>query len=44
MVATQDVVDIMKESLFDVFCDEHGHKDFRRSGGMTKSKRVRVSE
>ncbi len=36
-----DVVDIMKESLFDIFSDEFGHVDFRRSRGLSKSKQVR---
>lgn len=31
---------MMKESLYDVFSDEFGHVDFRRSGGMSKSKQV----
>ena len=35
-----DVVDIMKESLYDVFSDEHGHVDFRRATGLSKSKQV----
>jgi hypothetical protein len=30
----------MKESMFDVLSDEFGHVDFRRSGGMSKSKQV----
>jgi hypothetical protein len=30
----QDVVEIMKESLYDVFCDELGECDFGRSHGM----------
>jgi hypothetical protein len=34
------VVDIMKESLYDVFVDEIGKVDFRRSGGMSKAKLV----
>lgn len=37
-----DVVEIMKESLYDVFTDEHGHLDFRRGSGMSKSKQTSV--
>jgi len=37
-----DIVDIMKESLYDVFSDELGHIDFRRSRGVSKSKQVQV--
>jgi DNA helicase MCM8 len=35
-----DVVEIMKESLYDLFSDEHGHVDFRRTSGMSKPKQV----
>jgi DNA helicase MCM8 len=35
-----DVVDIMKESLYDIFTDELGQVDFSRSTGMSKSKQV----
>lgn len=31
-----DVVDIMKESLFDKLTDENGYIDFRRAGGKSK--------
>ncbi|CAH1452171.1 unnamed protein product [Lactuca virosa] len=33
-----DVVEIMKESLYDKYVDEHGHVDFTRSGGMSRQK------
>ncbi|RAL53674.1 hypothetical protein DM860_012289 [Cuscuta australis] len=33
-----DVVEIMKESLYDKYVDEHGFVDFGRSGGMSKEK------
>ncbi|GAB2226932.1 hypothetical protein Droror1_Dr00008731 [Drosera rotundifolia] len=33
-----DVVEIMKESLFDKYLDEHGVVDFGRSGGMSQEK------
>ncbi|KAG6550803.1 hypothetical protein Mapa_007707 [Marchantia paleacea] len=36
-----DVVEIMKESLFDKFTDEHGTLDFGRSGGMSKQKEAK---
>jgi len=36
----KDVVDIMKESLYDVLSDELGHVDFRRSKGMSKAKQT----
>jgi DNA helicase MCM8 len=35
-----DVVEIMKESLYDVLTDEYGQLDFRRTTGMSKSKQV----
>jgi len=34
----QDVIDIMKESLYDKYVDEHGYVDFARSGGMSQPK------
>ncbi|OEL29223.1 putative DNA helicase MCM8 [Dichanthelium oligosanthes] len=37
----QDVVDIMKESLYDKYVDEHGFVDFARSGGMSRQKEAR---
>nr|GMD67635.1 probable DNA helicase MCM8 isoform X1 [Ipomoea batatas] len=33
-----DVVELMKESLYDKYVDEHGFVDFGRSGGMSKEK------
>ncbi len=36
----QDVVDIMKESLYDLFSDGFGHVDFRRTTGMSRSKQT----
>lgn len=37
----QDVVEIMKESLYDKYVDEHGHVDFGRSGGMSQQKEAK---
>ncbi|WVZ98868.1 hypothetical protein U9M48_044243 [Paspalum notatum var. saurae] len=37
----QDVVDIMEESLYDKYVDEHGCVDFARSGGMSQQKEAR---
>ena len=37
----QDVVEIMKESLYDKYVDEHGCVDFRRSGGMSQQKEAK---
>jgi DNA helicase MCM8 len=37
----KDVVEIMKESLCEVFSDEHGNLDFNRSKGMSKSKQTK---
>eukprot|EP01118_Nematostelium_gracile_P001084 TRINITY_DN1109_c0_g1_i1.p1 TRINITY_DN1109_c0_g1~~TRINITY_DN1109_c0_g1_i1.p1 ORF type:complete len:629 (+),score=144.99 TRINITY_DN1109_c0_g1_i1:341-2227(+) len=34
----KDVIEIMKESLFDRFEDEKGNLDFRRASGMSKTK------
>ncbi|KAM7262451.1 hypothetical protein ACFE04_000134 [Oxalis oulophora] len=36
-----DVVEIMKESLYDKYVDEHGQVDFRRSGGMSQQKEAK---
>ncbi|XP_020588426.1 probable DNA helicase MCM8 [Phalaenopsis equestris] len=36
-----DVVEIMKESLYDKFVDEHGFVDFARSGGMSQQKEAK---
>eukprot|EP01018_Ginkgo_biloba_P024667 Gb_07123 [translate_table: standard] len=36
-----DVVEIMKESLYDKFVDEHGCVDFARSGGMSQQKEAK---
>ena len=32
----------MKESLFDVFSDEHGMMDFRRTRGVSKAKQTNL--
>lgn len=37
----QDVVDIMKESLYDKYVDENGCVDFARSGGMSQLKEAK---
>lgn len=37
----QDVVEIMKESLYDKYVDEHGFVDFGRSGGMSQQKEAK---
>jgi len=37
----QDVVEIMKESLYDKLIDEHGVVDFGRSGGMSQQKEAK---
>ncbi|KAM0850012.1 hypothetical protein ACQ4PT_053363 [Festuca glaucescens] len=37
----KDVVDIMRESLYDKYVDEHGFVDFTRSGGMSQQKELR---
>lgn len=37
----QDVVEIMKESLYDKYVDEHGVVDFGRSGGMSQQKEAK---
>ncbi|XP_010543366.1 PREDICTED: probable DNA helicase MCM8 [Tarenaya hassleriana] len=36
-----DAVEIMKESLYDKFVDEHGVVDFGRSGGMSQQKEAK---
>ncbi|KAL3531896.1 hypothetical protein ACH5RR_005417 [Cinchona calisaya] len=36
-----DVVEIMKESLYDKYVDEHGLVDFARSGGMSQQKEAK---
>ena len=37
----QDVVEIMKESLYDKYVDERGVVDFGRSGGMSQQKEAK---
>ncbi|GAB4856728.1 DNA replication licensing factor mcm8 [Ancistrocladus abbreviatus] len=37
----RDVVEIMKESLYDKYLDEHGVVDFGRSGGMSQQKEAK---
>ncbi|XP_073008456.1 probable DNA helicase MCM8 [Typha latifolia] len=37
----KDVVEIMKESLYDKYVDEHGIVDFARSGGMSQQKEAK---
>lgn len=37
----QDAVEIMKESLYDKYVDEHGFVDFGRSGGMSQQKEAK---
>lgn len=37
----QDVVAIMKESLYDKYVDEHGIVDFGRSSGMSQPKEAK---
>lgn len=34
----QNVIEIMKESLYDKYVDEYGFVDFARSGGMSRQK------
>lgn len=41
MIKWQDVVEIMKESLYDKYVDEHGVVDFARSGGMSQQKEAK---
>jgi hypothetical protein len=38
LVLWQDVIEIMKESLYEKYVDEHGFVDFARSGGMSHQK------
>lgn len=38
---SQDVVEIMNESLYDKYVDEHGCVDFARSGGMSQQKEAK---
>ena len=40
-VILQDAVEIMKESLYDKYVDEHGLVDFGRSGGMSQQKEAK---
>lgn len=40
-IGMQDVVEIMKESLYDKYVDEHGVVDFGRSGGMSQQKEAK---
>ncbi|KAK8969621.1 hypothetical protein KSP40_PGU002072 [Platanthera guangdongensis] len=37
----KDVVEIMKESLYDKYMDEHGFVDFARCGGMSQHKEAK---
>lgn len=37
----QDVVEIMKESLYDKFTDDYGCVDFGRSSGMSQQKEAK---
>eukprot|EP01132_Coremiostelium_polycephalum_P006645 gene6645-8222_t len=37
----EDIIEIMKESLFDTFEDEYGNIDFRRSSGMSKTNQAK---
>jgi len=37
----KDVVELMKQSLFQCFQDEYGNVDFRKSSGMSEAKEVR---
>uniref|UniRef100_A0A452ZAL9 MCM C-terminal AAA(+) ATPase domain-containing protein n=1 Tax=Aegilops tauschii subsp. strangulata TaxID=200361 RepID=A0A452ZAL9_AEGTS len=37
----QDVVEIMNESLYDKYVDEHGCVDYARSGGMSQQKEAK---
>ena len=42
LLTLQDVVEIMKESLYDKYADEHGVLDFGRSGGNESTERSQV--
>lgn len=37
----KDVIEIMKESLYDKYVDDHGFVDFGRSGGMSQQKEAK---
>ncbi|KAF9595457.1 hypothetical protein IFM89_000375 [Coptis chinensis] len=41
LLCLADVVEIMKESLYDKYVDEHGIVDFGRSGGMSQQKEAK---
>ena len=41
MFILQDVVEIMRESLYDKYIDENGFVDFGRSGGMSQQKEAK---
>lgn len=41
MFILQDVVEIMRESLYDKYVDENGFVDFGRSGGMSQQKEAK---
>ena len=38
----EDVVELMRESLYDLYLDEAGVVDFRRSGGKSKQGEAKV--
>ena len=38
----EDIVDLMKESLYEVLSDEMGCVDFQRTSGMSKAKQVKT--
>ncbi len=38
----KDVVELMQSSLFDLFEDEYGNLDFRRTTGVSKSGQVKA--
>lgn len=38
----QDIVDLMKESLYEVLSDGMGYVDFQRTSGMSKGKQVKA--
>ena len=37
----QDVIELMKESLYQTFEDQYGNVDFRRSSGMSNAKQLK---
>ena len=39
---SKDVVELMQSSLFDLFEDEYGNLDFRRTTGVSKSGQVKA--